>query len=317
VEALRRLADRFFVTWVEAISGMGRGAWHPLADGKPPRWASSWGEDRRGVWAGFSISGVTQRMRWIRSGRFVMGSPETEAGRFDNEGPQHEVTIGRGFWLGDTPCTQALWHAVMGDNPSRFQTAERPVEQVSFEEMQTFFQRAGERVPKFGLRLPSEAEWEYACRAGTLTATYAGDLEILGDANAPVLDPIAIYSGNSGVGFELEDGEDLSKFLSNFQYPKSKSGTHPVGKKLPNPWGLQDMLGNVYEWCADTWHENYNDAPADGRPWVNDQSAKRVVRGGSWSSYARNARAAIRIAYDPGDRFKNLGFRCAGDQEGS
>ena len=196
-------------------------------------------------------------MRWIRHGRFTMGSPEDEEGRWEAEGPQHEVTIAQGFWLADTPCTQALWQVVMGDNPSEFKTPDRPVEQVSFEDVQTFLERANSHLDGLTLDLPSEAQWEYACRAGTKTATFTGDLKILGDANAPDLDPIAWYAGNSGVGFELENGQKIT-WASDFQYPDLPSGTHAVGKKQPNPWGLEGMLGNVFEWCADTWHGSYD-----------------------------------------------------------
>jgi formylglycine-generating enzyme required for sulfatase activity len=198
---------------------------------KPPQpksqepWSAT-GQDRHGVWAEIDVPPATgkpvrQRMRWIAPGRFRMGSPEGEAGRYDNEGPQHEVQVSRGFWLFDTPCTQALWEAVMGDNPSRFQSPERPVEQVSWEEVQEFLRRIEERVP--GLALPTEAQWEYACRAGTQTATYAGDLEILGDSNAPLLDAIAWYSGNSGVGFELDNGWDSSDWPGK-QYRGQRAG---------------------------------------------------------------------------------------------
>ena len=291
---------------------MARRGWHPLVEGNPPDWASSWGEDRQGVFAGFSIGGVTQEMRWIPPGRFLMGSPVDEAGRRDNEGPRHEVRIGAGFWLASTPCTQALWQAVMGGNPSRFQSPERPVELVSFDDVQEFLARVDDHIPGLGLTLPSEAEWEYACRAGTETATYAGDLEILGDANAPVLDEIAWYAGNSGVGFELENGFDLSSHYSNQHYADSPSGTHPVGEKRLNPWGLYDMLGNVWEWCADHFHDDYEGAPADGGAWLaEDSSAGRVLRGGSWLSGARLARAASRDAFVPGSRNDNFGFRCA------
>jgi hypothetical protein len=172
---------------------------NPIEDG-PPEWASSWGEDRCGVFVGFEVGGVEQILRWIPPGTFEMGSPEGEQGRSDHEGPQHEVTISRGFWLGETPVTQALWKAVMGDNPSRFVDALRPVERLDVERVEAFMTEMEERIPGLGLRLPSEAEWEYACRAGTTDATYEGPVKILGERNAPVLDALAWYGGNSGVG---------------------------------------------------------------------------------------------------------------------
>ena len=144
--------------------------------GQPPSWAdkNGWGTDEYGHWVTFSVENkqgqkITQRMRWIEPGTFLMGSPENEPERLDDEGPQHSVTIGRGFWLFDTACTQALWEAVMGENPSRFKGADRPVENVSWNDCQDFLQRLNERLPGLDLALPSEAQWEYACRAGTTT----------------------------------------------------------------------------------------------------------------------------------------------------
>ena len=291
--------------------------WHPLASGVPPSWASEWGQDGDGVFAGFTVGEVTQRMRWIPPGRFVMGSPEGEEGRYDHEGPQHAVTLAEGFWLFETPVTQALWVAVMGENPSRFKSLDRPVEQVSFDDVQGFLDQVNERVAGLGLELPSEAQWEYACRAGTETAVWTGPLEILGENNAPGLDPIAWYGGNSGEGFELEDGWDSSDWAEK-QYAHSRAGTRPVGLKAANPWGLYDMLGNVWEWCADDWHGSYAGAPDDGRAWLAGASESggrdRVVRGGSWSAHARFVRAAYRSRFHQGGRDGNLGFRCARGQ---
>ncbi|MBF0437363.1 MAG: formylglycine-generating enzyme family protein [Magnetococcales bacterium] len=255
--------------------------WHPLVDGCPPAWASGWGGDKRGVFCEFSIADVTQRMRWIPPGRFRMGSPEDEPGRTEREGPQHEVIIKEGYWLFDTPCTQALWQAVMGNNPSRFQTPTRPVERVSWDDIQEFLKLINDGNFGLNLKLPSEAQWEYACRAGTTTALYTGAIEILGENNAPALDPIAWYGGNSGVDFDLDNGED-SKEWPEKQYPHENAGTHPVGLKIANPWRVYDMLGNVWEWCADHWHENYEGAPSDGTPWLDAGKAGgvRVIRGG-------------------------------------
>ena len=195
-------------------------------------WAHAWGTDSFGVWASFSVpaadgSRVTQRLRWCKPGRFVMGSPADEEGRHDNEGPQHEVTLATGFWLFDTPCTQALWEAVMVRNPSRFRSPARPVERVSFEDVQAFLAKVNTLVPGLCLVLPSEAQWEYACRAGTNTATYVGEMPILGVFNAPVLDGIAWYGGNSGMGFELENGV-VSSDWSEKQY-RSYAGWHAAG----------------------------------------------------------------------------------------
>jgi formylglycine-generating enzyme required for sulfatase activity len=139
----------------------------------------------------------------------MMGSPQDEAGREPSE-VQHKVELTHGFWIADTPVTQALWQAVIGSNPSRFVHPERPVEQVSWDDAQAFIARLNEQQPGLELSLPTEAQWEYACRAGTTTATYAGDLKILGDDNAPVRDAIAWYGGNSGVDFDLAKGQEAN-----------------------------------------------------------------------------------------------------------
>ena len=255
------------------------------APNRAPSWADDWGIDAHGRWVMFSVSDadgtrVTQRMRWIPPGRFTIGSPDDEPGRFGDEGPQQEIAIASGYWLFDTPCTQALWQAVMGKNPSNFQSPTRPVEQVSFNDVRQFLRRINARIPGLNLSLPSEAQWEYACRAGTTAATYAGAMDMLSDYNAPVLDAIAWYGGNSGVEFELDNGYDSSDWPDK-QYEHTKAGTHPVGQKAPNAWGLYDMLGNVWEWCADHWHDSYAGVPLDGSAWVDKRGAAgRVIRGG-------------------------------------
>ncbi|MCB1776808.1 MAG: formylglycine-generating enzyme family protein [Candidatus Competibacteraceae bacterium] len=286
-------------------------SWHPLITGCPPRWASGWGQDQWGVFVEITLQGVTQRLRWIPPGQFWMGSPEEEQGRYDDEGPRHQVTLTDGYWLFDTPCTQALWEAVMGKNPSEFQSPTRPVETVSWDDVQDFLKRINEQNPGLNLSLPSEAQWEYACRASTETAIYTGDLDILGDFNAPALDPIAWYGGNSGVDFDLDDGYDSSDWEEK-QYPHTKAGTRLVKLKRANPWGLYDMLGNVWEWVQDHWHGNYQGAPTDGSAWEDQDAigAPRVLRGGSWSLNARNVRAASRLDYDPDSRLDVIGFRC-------
>ena len=277
--------------------------------GQPPTWAEDWDWDEYGPWVIFSIDGVSQRMRWIPPGRFRMGSPEDEPGRFDDEGPQHEVTISQGFWLFDTPCTQALWQAVMGENPSHFQSPDRPVENMSWKDVYSFLSRINAQLPGLELELPSDAQWEYACRAGSGTALYSGDIEILGERNAPALDAIAWYGGNSGVGFELENGHDSSGWPEK-QYPHEKAGTRPVALKRANAWGLYDMLGNVWEWCVDG-QRNYGPETLEDPRGPTGDGVRRVVRGGSWSDVARYARSAFRGWRPPDDRLGHLGFRCS------
>ncbi|MDG4550026.1 MAG: formylglycine-generating enzyme family protein [Candidatus Contendobacter sp.] len=294
-------------------------AWHPLATGCPPRWASGWGQDRWGAFVEFTLQNVTQRLRWIPPGRFWMGSPEEETRGlakndneqkwFEREHPRHLVTLTEGYWLFDTPCTQALWEAVMEKNPSRFQSPTRPVEQVSWHDAQDFLKRLNGRIPGLDLSLPSEAQWEYACRAGTETAIYTGELVILGQCNAPALDPIAWYSGNSGVEFDLDDGYDSSGWPEK-QYPHMRAGTRPVKLKRPNPWGLYDMLGNVWEWCQDGRRDYDQNTQTDPIGSLI-AGARRIVRGGSWSHGVRLMRAASRSYDSPGSRRERIGFRCA------
>jgi sulfatase modifying factor 1 len=282
--------------------------------GSGPRepWASAMGRDRFGLWADAEIRGVKQRFRWIPPGSFGMGSPEGEAGRLEREGPRQRVTWTEGRWMADTPVTQALWVAVMGKNPSRFKSPERPVENVSWEDCKAFLEKLGGIAPLLGARLPSEAEWEYACRAGTETATWLGDLEIRGERDAPLLDSIAWYGGNSGKDYDLDEGHDSSGWDQK-QYDHKKAGTRKVKGKDANPWGLYDMLGNVWEWC-----EDHTDWPMKGHgkevvvnPVPSTTGSGRVIRGGSWRGVARYVRAAFRDAHPAGRRNFGLGFRLA------
>jgi len=296
-----------------------------------PAWARAVGRDRFGLWAELLFKrddedpGVPYRMRWIPPGRFRMGSPDDEPGRFEDEGPQHLVVITRGLWLGETLVTQALWQAVTGQNPSEFKTPDRPVENITWVECQEHFlarlSRAfpGERGEIF--RLPTEAEWEYACRAGTTTATYAGPMQLRGENDAPVLDAIAWYGGNSGVAFDLPQGRDSSSWRKK-QHPHTKAGTRRVAQKLPNSWGLYDMLGNVWEWCSDWSYRRYS-ASSSGDSGSSSVVADpvgpatgeyRVMRGGSWDYDARHLRAASRYAFPPGSRHASLGLRLARGQ---
>ena len=253
-------------------------SWHPLAQGVPPAWASAWGQDRFGVYAAFTLAGVNQRLRWISPGRFQMGSPADEAGRWDDEGPRHAVAISKGFWLFETACTEALWQAVTGTPPVPARGAKMPVTGVSWHDAQSFIERIQVMKPGLDLRLPSEAEWEYACRAGADTpwsfGTEITTEQVCFGARAPV----------------------------------------DTGSLPPNPWGLREMHGNVWEWCADHWHNDYRGAPDDGSAWLDpraSRAARRVLRGGSWFGGARNVRSADRYGRDPAGRDDGIGFRCA------
>ncbi len=272
-------------------------------------WAAGTGRDRFGLWADAEVKGVVQRFRWIPPGRFQMGSPEGEVGRWNSEGPQHTVTWTKGMWLADTPVTQELWKAVMGNNPSRFRSADRPVESVSWTDCWEFLGQLNAIERGLEARFPSEAEWEHACRAGTKTATWLGDLEIRGDNNARNLDPIAWYDGNSGTDFALKEGTDTSAWPKR-QHDHPTGGTHPIRRKSPNPLGLYDMLGNVFEWCLDAWGR-YAKGDVMDPPASDASDSDRVVRGGSWDSQARYIRASSRYARAAGERYAYLGFRLA------
>jgi formylglycine-generating enzyme required for sulfatase activity len=219
--------------------------------------------------------GVTLALTLITAGKFMMGSPDSEKGHLDGEGPQHKVTLSKPFYMGVTEVTQAQYQAIMGTNPSKFKGATNPVEQVDWDDATEFCKKLSEKTRQ-GVRLPTEAEWEYACRAGTATVFSFGDADsALGD--------YAWYGANSG------------------------ETTHPVGQKKPNAWGLYDMHGNVWEWCAD-WTGSYpNGAVTDpqGAAFGN----RRVLRGGCWYFDPRYCRAAFRHRYDPFIRLFNLGFR--------
>ncbi len=244
---------------------------------------------------------------YIPPGEFMMGSPEGEPGGYDDE-KQHKVIISKGFYLQETPVTQGQWSSIMGDNPSHFKNCggDCPIESVSWEDVRVFLEKLNKKAGSHPYRLPTEAEWEYACRAGTTTALYSGPIEILGENNAPALDPIAWYGGNSGVDYE--GGWDSSGWKEK-QYPHKRAGTHPVKQKEPNAWGLYDMIGNVWEWCAD-WYGDYPDGPVTDPSGLSSGSS-RVFRGGSWSFDARYCRSAYRGGYGPGPRGYPLGFRLA------
>jgi len=212
----------------------------------------------------------------IQPGEFSMGCSPGDSECFDSEKPPHRVRITQGFQMGRYEVTQEQWQAVLGSNPSRFQGATLPVEQVSWDDVQGFLQRLNARNDGYRYRLPTEAEWEYAARAGT-TDKYAG-ASALGDA--------AWYDSNSG------------------------GTTHPVGQKRPNAWGLYDMLGNVWEWCQD-WYGDYSSGAVDN-PTGPSSGSQRIVRGGSWYGLAWLVRVSYRFGVVPGDRDLSFGFgfRC-------
>jgi formylglycine-generating enzyme required for sulfatase activity len=254
--------------------------------------------------------GLELPMVRIPAGRFVMGSPQGEPERQEREGPQHQVELGE-YLMGRTPITQAQWRAValwqppegerwereLEANPSLFSkeagSDQRPVEQVSWLAAMEFCRRLSQRTGRH-YTLPSEAQWEYACRAGTSTPFAFGET---------ITPELANYDGNFSYGTG----------------PKGeyREQTTPVGMFPANAWGLQDMHGNVWEWCLDDGHGSYEGAPEDGSAWVdgaegqssNREGGTRLLRGGSWGSYPGYCRSACRIHGEPDDADDVIGFR--------
>jgi len=232
--------------------------------------------------------GPTMDFVWIEPGAFTMGSPESEPKRYGHEGPQHEVTISQGFWLGQYEITQGQWEAVMGTSPWSGQAYVRadsadpvyPAVYISWNDVQAFVARLNGALGAEVYRLPTEAEWEYACRAGTTTRWSFGDDE--------------------------SDLGDYAWYYDNV-WDAGLEYNQPVGTKRPNPWGLYDMHGNVYEWVQD-WFSSYaSDALVD--PQGPSSGAIRVLRGGFFVSLARRTRSANRSYNSPGYRYYYIGAR--------
>ena len=228
-------------------------------------------------------NGVSMDFVAIPGGTFTMGSPPNEKGRYDDEGPQHEVTV-QPFYMGKYEVTQAQYQAIMGENPSSFKGDNRPVERVSWDDAVKFCKELSTKIGKT-VRLPSEAEWEYATRAGTTTP---------------------FYFGSTLTG-------DLANYRATRTYASESEGvyrreTTPVGQFPPNAFGLYDLHGNVWEWVEDDWHQNYQGVPNDGSAWVNN-SITKVVRGGSWDLSPWYCRSAYRDRWFRDDRINFNGFR--------
>ena len=249
-----------------------------------PAWASSIGHDQYGLFAELTVKSVTQRFRWIVPGAFLMGSPEDEPEREADE-TRHHATLTQGYWLADTACTQTLWRVVMESNPSCFQDDDRnPVEQVSWNDVQQFIDKLNGLIPNLNARLPTEARWEYACRAETTTPFSFGKNITPEQVN---------YNGE-------------------YPYAGSKKGlyrrkTVPVKSLSPNPWGLYEMHGNVWERCED-WFGDYLAAPVID-PVGPSEGTVRVLRGGSWMGDGGSTRSAYRLRFDPDSRHNAIGFR--------
>jgi len=251
----------------------------------PESWASDWGEDPFGLWMAFTYQGVRQIFRWIEPGTFEMGSHENEPERWQDE-TQHTVTLSRGYWLADSAVTQALWQAVLTENPSNFKGAYRPVDSVSWNKAQDFIGKMNSMKPELSLCLPTEAQWEYACRAGTQTPFSFG-AQI--DSNLVNFDGTNPYNNGKPSQYRRETVEV---------------------KTLPaNAWGLYEMHGNVLEWCQD-WYGDYSSQPVID-PQGLESGDSRVLRGGSWFFIGRYCRSAYRYYRSPADAYSPFGFRLA------
>jgi formylglycine-generating enzyme required for sulfatase activity len=239
------------------------------------------------------VGGITLDIIGVPGGKFLMGSPESESERGTDESPQHLVQI-RPFFLGKYPVTQAQWQAVMKNNPARFQdgnpdeNAFKPVERVSWLDCQEFCQKLSALVGR-EFRLPTEAEWEYACRARTTTPFHFGET---------LSTELANYNGEYAYG--------------NGYKGEYRAGTTKVGSFSPNGFGLYDLHGNVAEWCTDIRHDRYDNAPVDGSAWVQEGSkAPRILRGGSWLHLPGGCRCAHRLSSPPNSKSDAFGVRIA------
>ena len=235
---------------------------------------------------------IGMKFTLIHAGEFEMGCL-LDVG----EKPEHNVKIDKPFYLGAYPVTQREWEVVMRTNPSEFKGDDLPVAQVLWNDVQEFIRKLNEMEGKDKYRLPSEAEWEYACQAGAITIYSFGYSESdLGD--------YAWYAENSG-SRPPKKGDYFGYDKRDLFSLKWNGKPHPVGLKLPNPWGLYDMHGNVHEWVQDRYHSNYDGAPVDGSAWESGDGDKRVSRGGDWISNAMACRSAFRFIYG----YRSLGFR--------
>jgi len=245
---------------------------------------------------------VKMRLVLIPAGKFMMGSPATEVGRGGDEGPQHEVTISKPFYMGVLEVTQEQYEAVMGVNPSSFKGAKNPVENVSWDDAVEFCKKLSARTGKT-VRLPTEAQWEYACRAGTITAFHTGDALKPGQANADFTQP-----SNPGVLDRIMAWLGMSSAKKTLQ-------TTPAGSFSPNGLGLYDMHGNIWEWCSDWYGEDYYANSPKTDPQGPDSGSARVLRGGGWYFIPRHCRSAFRLGDSPDLRNLLIGFRVAVDSE--
>jgi len=242
----------------------------------------------------------------IYPGLFTMGSPDTEQGR-DKDEFQHDVKITHEFYMGITEVTQGQWKLIMGKDPSQFWNCgvDCPVESVSWDDCQLFIKKLNQLEETNSYRLPTEAEWEYASRAGTQTPIFTGNITLSSWNESPELDEVAWYIGNNCV-------ESATKWPDS-KYECIRRGIHPVSQKKPNAWGLFDMHGNVYEWCQDVYVLNAYKNHSQSDPVYLDEGPGRVVRGGSWTHYPWLCRSANRDYFYENSGANYIGFRIVKD----
>jgi formylglycine-generating enzyme required for sulfatase activity len=289
--------------------------------------------------------GVKMEFVLIPAGKFKMGSPKDEENRQADEGPQHDVTIGNPFYMGKFEVTQEQYEKITKSNPSLFEGARNPVGMVSWDDAQAYCKQMSQKTGR-SVRLPSEAEWEYACRAGSTTPFHlpkisdptdeqrrktaelipslssdeyavrekaTRDLIALGSDVLPLLDKVKtndaeVQSRLGVVKSAILPKPDLKRVA--WFYGNSNEKTHPVGEKEPNAFNLHDMHGNVWEWVEDDWHDNYTGAPADESAWVETpRGGGRVLRGGSWHYFPWFCRSAYRGRGIPEYQDGDVGFR--------
>jgi formylglycine-generating enzyme required for sulfatase activity len=294
------------------------------------------------------VDGVKMEFVLIPAGKFVMGSPDDEKDRSPDEGPQHDVTLGKPFYMGKFEVTQEQYEKIIKSNPSGFKGARNPVDSVSWDNAQAFCKQMSQKTGR-SVRLPSEAEWEYACRAGSTTPYHpprerekappltdeqrrrAAELisrlssKEYADREKATRDLIALGSGvlpllDEAKAADPEGRLRMAAVKAAFQPQAGLAGvawfdgnsekkTHPVGEKEPNAFNLYDMHGNVWEWVEDDWHDDYTGAPTDGSAWIKTpRGGVRVLRGGSWRFTPWHCRSAFRFMHDPEYRIGD-GFR--------